>query len=175
MAKLEAQYKLDMVKAVKAAGGYARRVEDQFAVGTLDLMFCLPETGMFVAEAKRFTGNKFALSPRQYVEAKRVIDAGGFSASIGIRLTSPERIFIRGLPLDKSGVVRVEDCLAQQPGETFVDLLKRWHGEENGRRLEAAAQRAQHPSQRGDDHNDAEGEPTWRSGRQLPDDWQFVE
>jgi hypothetical protein len=172
--KLESFYKTQMVKEVKKAGGYGRRIEDQYGVGILDLVFKLPDTEVIFAEAKRFTGHQFALSPRQWEEGRRVVAAGGIVASIGIRITNPERIYIFGLPKDKNGVVYAEDCVAQQPGEDFIALLRRWYGEENDRR-EAADKRREHPVQREGRSDDAAGEPARWGGRQLPDDWKFVE
>lgn len=173
-AKLESFYKREMVKAVKAAGGYARRIEDQYGVGILDTIFKLPDTDVIFAEAKRFTHNQFALSGRQWIEAKQIVDAGGYAASIGIRITGQERIFIFGCPLDKSGTVYARDCVAQEPGEDFVALLQRWYRGEHDRR-EAKNQRGEHPIQREGDRDDAAGEPARGSGRQLPDDWGFMD
>ena len=38
----EADRKRELVKAVKALGGHARRIEDSWAVGVLDLIIKLP-------------------------------------------------------------------------------------------------------------------------------------
>ena len=85
MAKLEADWKKDIVDAIKASGGYATRVEDQYRVGTLDLILCTPETGIVLAEAKRFTGAFFEPSPRQYIEMCAIDDGGGVALLIGIK------------------------------------------------------------------------------------------
>jgi len=81
--KLEADWKRWMVDSIKAAGGYARRVEDQFAVGTLDLI--LIHGGYTVlAEAKRYKGNHFEPTARQHVEMMRIDAAGGKAILIGV-------------------------------------------------------------------------------------------
>lgn len=64
--KLEADYKREIVREVKLAGGYARRIEDQYSVGFPDLIVVY-KAACFI-EVKRIIGNVFAPSPRQYIE-----------------------------------------------------------------------------------------------------------
>lgn len=117
---LESAYKVKMVKAIKDAGGYARRIEDQYGVGILDMILCLPTTGMICAEAKRFKGNFFKPSPRQYVEMERINNGGGLSLLIGIK----EGVHY----LHHSTMTAfVDNCVVQQNGESFPDLLMRWY------------------------------------------------
>lgn len=71
-----------MVENVKAHGGYAKRIEDQYAVGTLDLIFIVKGITVF-AEAKRYKGNSFEPTPRQYVEMTRIEYAGGNAVLVG--------------------------------------------------------------------------------------------
>jgi hypothetical protein len=173
MAKLEAYYKGEIVKAIQAAGGYARRIEDQFAVGIPDLLLKLPVTEMTLAEVKRFNGNFFALSPRQYVEGQRIVKAGGFFATVGIDMRD-ERTFICGLPADKDGKCYAAKCIAQQSGEKLPALFIRWYDDEVERRA-AARERTQHVVQRGEDHHDAAGQPARRSRELVPDDRRSVD
>lgn len=70
--KLEAAYKTQMVKDVITMGGWARRFEDQYTVGQPDCIFILPDRHPCFAEVKRFTGNVFGPSPRQYAELIRI-------------------------------------------------------------------------------------------------------
>ncbi len=54
----EADYKRKLVAEVNALrGGYARRIEDRFAVGMLDLIIKLPDVPLVFAEAKLINGN----------------------------------------------------------------------------------------------------------------------
>jgi len=78
----EADWKRWMVESCKAHGHYARRIEDQYAVGVLDCIFIVRGHAVF-AEVKRYKGNYFEPTPRQYVEMKRIIDAGGNAVLIG--------------------------------------------------------------------------------------------
>ena len=64
----EADRKLNLVKGVKALGGYARRLEDKYALGLLDLVIKLPGHNVVMAEGKLIDGNLFAPTPRQYIE-----------------------------------------------------------------------------------------------------------
>ena len=57
-------------------GGYARRYEDRYAVGLLDLMLKLPDLPPVWAEGKVIDGHQFAPTPRQWVEGNRMIAAG---------------------------------------------------------------------------------------------------
>jgi hypothetical protein len=70
----EAARKRKLVAEVNALrGGYARRLEDRFAVGLLDLVIKLPELPWFWAEGKLVEGYKFAPTERQWVEGVRII------------------------------------------------------------------------------------------------------
>jgi hypothetical protein len=57
-------------------GGYARRYEDLYAVGMLDLMIKLPDLPPVWVEAKIIRGNSFGPTLRQWVEGDRMIAAG---------------------------------------------------------------------------------------------------
>jgi len=173
-AKLESWYKRKMVESIKDAGGYARRFEDQFAVGILDLVFKLPGMPVIFAEAKRFSYQQFSLSPRQWEEARQIIKAGGYAASIGIKIPE-ERAFITGLPRNKDGKVAASECLAQEPGESFPQLLKRWYGEEHVKRKLAQVQREPAAKSSGNGGGDGEGNPTRGSGSQFSHDWPSVD
>lgn len=126
--KLESDYKKLMVDSVNAAGGYARRIEDQYGVGILDLVFSMPETGLILAEAKRFTGNFFEPSGRQYIEMMRVDDGGGVALLIGVK---EGRHYLHGTNRDDAprGRAWAKDCIVQLEGESFSELLTRWYNE----------------------------------------------
>jgi hypothetical protein len=73
----EAGHKRSLVKEVNALpGGYARRYEDRFAVGLLDLFIKLPGRAPVWAEAKLITGNVFGPTERQFYEGERMLAAG---------------------------------------------------------------------------------------------------
>lgn len=125
MTKLESEYKNKIVVSMLAAKGYATRVEDQYRVGLLDLILCTKETGIILAEAKRFTGTFFEPSPRQYVEMCAIDDGGGVALLIGIK---GERYYLHGTNRDDHprGRAWAENCLV---GDDFVEVFKRWHKE----------------------------------------------
>lgn len=85
--KLEAAYKTQMVKDVITMGGWARRFEDQYTVGQPDCVFILPNRHPCFAEVKRFTGNLFGPTARQYVELVNIAKSSTFVAAcvIGIK------------------------------------------------------------------------------------------
>ena len=76
----EASIKAEMVKSVRANGGYARRIEDQFLVGMPDTILIPRGYPVFFAEVKIVKGQQLAPSPRQYVEMVRLKAAGGICA-----------------------------------------------------------------------------------------------
>jgi hypothetical protein len=72
----EAAIKAQMVKSVRLAGGYARRIEDQFLVGMPDTILIPWGCPVFFAEVKKVRGLQLAPSPRQYIEMDRINKAG---------------------------------------------------------------------------------------------------
>ena len=79
----EADRKRELVKAVKALGGHARRIEDRWAVGALDLIIKLPGVPFIVAEGKIIHGNLFGPTPAQFAEGEKWIKAGVDAVLLG--------------------------------------------------------------------------------------------
>jgi hypothetical protein len=80
----EAGRKRKLVAEVNALpGGYARRLEDRFAVGLLDLVIKLPKLPWIWAEGKLIDGFKFAPTERQWVEGERILSTGTPAVLIG--------------------------------------------------------------------------------------------
>jgi hypothetical protein len=73
----EADHKRKLVAEIKALrGGWARRVEDRFAVGVLDLILKIPNLPIIFAEGKMIDGHKFGPTRRQLEEGNRILNAG---------------------------------------------------------------------------------------------------
>jgi hypothetical protein len=68
----ESSVKGMMVKSVRKAGGYARRIEDQFLVGMPDTILIPKGCPVFFAEVKIVKAQQLAPSMRQYVEMVRI-------------------------------------------------------------------------------------------------------
>lgn len=79
----ETELKQHIVKMMKAEGYYAKRVEDMYAVGTLDLIVAMPSTGLVVVEAKLIRNNLWRPTPRQFIEMERIHSAGGKTCAVG--------------------------------------------------------------------------------------------
>ena len=79
----EADRKRELVKAVKALGGHARRIEDSWAVGVLDLIIKLPGVPFVFAEGKIIKGNLFGPTLAQFAEGEKWIKAGVDAILIG--------------------------------------------------------------------------------------------
>ena len=83
MKTLESERKRELVEGCRALGGYARRLEDKYALGLLDLTIKLPDLPHVLAEGKIIEHQKFEPTLRQFEEGKRYIAAGGVCALIG--------------------------------------------------------------------------------------------
>lgn len=110
---------------LKSRGHYARRIEDQYGVGILD-MIIVPK-GMhntFFMEAKIITGNYFGMTDRQYIEAVKLNKTRNDSAiPVLAGYKESEKKWYLSEP---SMRVHLDDCFKQRDGELFEDLLKRW-------------------------------------------------
>jgi hypothetical protein len=74
--KSEAEYKRELVAEInRFPGGRARRVEDRYATGVLDLIIKLPDLPLVMAEGKLIDGFLFAPTGAQYAEGKKWQDA----------------------------------------------------------------------------------------------------
>jgi hypothetical protein len=71
----EANVKRNIVKSMQEGGGYARRFEDQYAVGTYDMLLIPRGLPVFTAEIKMVRGTHFGPTPRQMIELQRITDA----------------------------------------------------------------------------------------------------
>lgn len=73
----EADRKRKLVREINLLpGAYARRIEDRWAVGVLDLVFKLPGHPWIWAEGKIIDGNLFAPTERQLIEGNRIQATG---------------------------------------------------------------------------------------------------
>lgn len=80
----ESDYKRRLVKAVnQLPGGWARRVEDRYAVNVLDMIIKLPERPLFFAEGKIIVGNVFGPTPGQFEEGRRLQNSGIVAVLLG--------------------------------------------------------------------------------------------
>jgi hypothetical protein len=80
---LEAELKTDLATECRKLGAYARRLEDRYEIGLLDMTIKFPGHPHLLAEGKLIDHQAFAPTPRQYEEGKRYIAAGGLCALIG--------------------------------------------------------------------------------------------
>jgi hypothetical protein len=78
----ESQLKTELVKQCKAMGWYARRIEDGYGVGILDITIVPTGYPTLFVEGKVTDGLKFAPSERQYIEGLRVIEAHGIAVPV---------------------------------------------------------------------------------------------
>lgn len=80
---LESKLKADLVDGCRKLGAYARRHEDRYALGLLDLAIKFPGHPHLLAEAKIVPHQAFAPSLRQHLEGERYVAAGGLCCLIG--------------------------------------------------------------------------------------------
>ena len=73
----EADYKRKLVAEInRLPGARARRIEDRYATGILDLTIALPGIPMFWAEGKVIKANMFSPTPIQFEEGQKWLEAG---------------------------------------------------------------------------------------------------
>lgn len=80
----ESTFKTQMVASIRKHGGYARRIEDRYAVGILDTVLVPKGYPVFFAEIKRVRGNIIRPTDRQFVEMRRINEAGEGKHMFGI-------------------------------------------------------------------------------------------
>lgn len=119
----EADVKRKIVKDFKDRGHYARRIEDAFSVGFPDLVLIPKGYPVFFTEAKIIRGLKFGPTPRQYVEMTRLAIS---KYSVPTLLGWKDGVHYIARHCEE---IQVQYCLAQEPGESIVDLFKRFYQE----------------------------------------------
>jgi hypothetical protein len=122
VAKLESQLKSKLVlDCKKDRHCYARRIEDQYAVGLPDLIVAPEGFPTCMIEAKRVEHRKFAPSPRQYIELGRFDNAPASRRSLILG-------FKDGLYYLHNYVeeITIDDCEVSDTGETFPMFLRRF-------------------------------------------------
>ena len=115
----EAKVKQDLCRDIRREGGYARRIEDRFAVGMPDVVVILPDHPVMWIEAKIIRYDMFGPTARQLVELKRLYRPPHcYSYLMGWK----NDIHYITWPVDQ---IKHGDCLEQLPNEPIGDLLRR--------------------------------------------------
>ena len=129
----ESYYKARIVKEVKDAGGYARRIEDQYAVGIPDLTL-IPKGGpVYFAEAKIIKG-PWGATDRQYVDLCRINDTESGAIAFLIGIDERTRTYVAARP---STNVRAKDVITSGPIERgsiarILDEVARYYSNSSG-------------------------------------------
>jgi hypothetical protein len=99
-----------MVASVKQFGGYARRIEDQYAVGVFDMIMIPFGLPVFLAEVKIIKGVSFGPTERQFIELTRVITASNQKGhAIPVMIGWKEGTFYFHKPAE---VIQCRDCFS---------------------------------------------------------------
>jgi len=106
----ESTEKTRLIKQVKEAGGYGRRLEDQYGVGLLDMVVILPVLPVFFIEAKLVKSNSFEPTPRQAIEMDRINNVKGDAVALLI-----------GIDIDRIGITRATEKVH------ITDQRVRWY------------------------------------------------
>lgn len=130
--KSESQFKSEFIKAIKAQGGWGRRVEDQYGVGVLDMIIVIPGLPVYFAEGKVVTGKFMEPSPRQAIEMERINAAShGVAESVLIGF-SPDRVSFS--PLTERAYLDAPTtfhCLREVPERQMLEFYYQWR-QKNG-------------------------------------------
>jgi len=78
----EADVKRKIVKEMKAAGSYGRRIEDAYGVGIFDMILIPFGLPVFMTEVKVVKGETFGPTMRQQVELERIRTVGATSGHV---------------------------------------------------------------------------------------------
>lgn len=135
-AHTENWYKTALVKQARDCGAYARRIEDQYSVGVLDMVFVVPGRPVVFAEGKRIMGKKFGPTPRQGIEG-RAIDVAGIGNKAcslligwdvhGLMYICPW-LDVWASPQCKQEAVAADVCFKQLPKQNYYQTLMEYLG-----------------------------------------------
>ena len=117
----ESDLKTELIKSCRKAGAYARRIEDQYAVGILDMVIVFPGEPVVFAEGKIMRTGFIRPTERQFLEGDKIQklqNSNVLAVLIGWR---EQRMYVGGWGEQLS----MSQCLAQGE-ETYGQLLKRW-------------------------------------------------
>lgn len=127
--KNESRYKSELVKQGRAFGDYARRIEDQFAVGVPDILYGIEGGPTLLIEAKIIKGSTFGPSPRQYEELRRWAESGhGWEVKTRLSLVlgfDEGYMYIQYYHGSDAGLTR-DQCFPSDPGEKFPLFIRRF-------------------------------------------------
>jgi len=118
---IEADVKRKMSEDMKNAGGYARRIEDTYAVGIFDMILIPKGLPMFAAEVKMIHSNYFGPTPRQHVELIRIESVGGVHV-IPVMIGFKDGVYHFHRPQLR---ISVTDCFTGKGN--FHDALLKYH------------------------------------------------
>lgn len=122
MSKDESDYKSELVKAGRAFGDYARRLEDRYTVGMPDILYAPKDSVLtLLIEAKLVTGGILSPSPRQGYE----LDLWNKSGKDRLGLVLGFEKDIMYLTSDLSGA-KIGLCARSDPGEPFYHFIRRF-------------------------------------------------
>ena len=121
----ESKAKTKLVKEATKVGMYARRFEDQYGVGILDMVF-VPKVYpnvVFFAEGKLVDNGKFKPTPRQWVEMTRIsANSSAIPCLIGF---DGKEVYLH----TASECGTVEGSVRRDPGESVQDWFARFYKE----------------------------------------------
>lgn len=118
----EAEFKRDLVRQLIKEGGYARRLEDRYAVGTLDLLL-LTKRYLIYAEAKLIKGIALPARVAQREQIKLFNEVGNpraYALIIGLKEKSVG-FGLPGQPYD-AGCIMPWPLLANQTLTSHLDV-----------------------------------------------------
>lgn len=130
---LETEYKSKLVKQINKMGGaYARRKEDQYQVGVLDIVVIFKNIPVLFIEGKRIAHQSFGPTPRQWLEGDTIVKAGLGKYAVPLLVGWDSGHIMHVSPWQK--VTNIDACYHQPVGcdyamtllkyaETFIDRL----------------------------------------------------
>ena len=117
--KNESDVKLEIVRAIRKEGGYARRAEDKYTVGMPDLILIPVRCPVIFAEAKIIRTKIWGATQRQWVELTELHRP---PHSFGMLLGWKEGTLYACAPATS---VTIAECQVQMDDEPIPDFIRR--------------------------------------------------
>jgi len=123
---LESDIKRKMVRSMREANGYARRIEDQYGVGIMDMILIPVGLPAYFAEVKVIRSTTFGPTLRQHVELERIREVGHSSGHVvPLMIGWRNDVYYFHPP---QLVIRPEECFSVTTSTiSFHDQLVQYH------------------------------------------------
>lgn len=131
----ETELKTKLVSQCKRVGAYARRFEDRYAVGILDVLVAFNDMPVLFVEGKIIRAGSFGPTERQWIEGEKLLKlTGGFTLPVLVGWDIDKRMFVG----EWSRKLRAAACFSQQDDWDYAITLWSYINDAQLKRRESA-------------------------------------